>query len=66
MYTSLCQSYEAYEFHKVQEIEYFYQITKKHYLAKIFAHELATKLENNKFSKNYIQREGAPFELSLN
>ncbi|CDW75624.1 UNKNOWN [Stylonychia lemnae] len=44
-------SYETSEFHKIQELEYYYVLTKKHYLAKAFSNELATKLENNKFTK---------------
>ena len=50
-YMNLCTQYEMCQFHKIQELEYFYLITKKYYLGKAFTHELATKLENNKFNR---------------
>ena len=46
---NMCSNYEAYGFYKLEEVEYFYIVTKKHYLAKVFSEELATKLENNKY-----------------
>jgi hypothetical protein len=47
----LATTYEGFQFHKLQEIECFYFVTKKYYLGKAFAHELGMKLENNKFAK---------------
>jgi hypothetical protein len=47
-----CALYESFQFQNIQELEYFYLHTKKHYLAKAFAHEFATKLENNKFTSS--------------
>jgi hypothetical protein len=45
-----CTRYEDYSFHKLQEVEHYYILMKKHYLGKTFARELAVKLENNKIA----------------
>jgi hypothetical protein len=58
--------YEAYEFHKLEEVEYFYLVTKKYYFGKAFSRELGTKLENNKFTKSSCGNGQAPyFDLTL-
>jgi hypothetical protein len=44
---SHCEHYESFEFHKIQELENFYVVVKKHYLAKAFSKEFSIKLENN-------------------
>lgn len=50
-YLDLCSRYESFKFDKLEEVELFYLMTRKHYLCKSFAAELAVKLENNKFSR---------------
>jgi len=59
-YMELCAKYEAYQFHKLQEVEHFYLLKKKHYLAKTFSKEFAVKLENNMFVKQSFVRPLGP------
>jgi hypothetical protein len=50
-YSELCSRYETFQFDKLEEVELFYLMMKKHYLCKSFAAELSVKLESNKFAK---------------
>ncbi len=54
-YINFCNRYEEYQFHKLQEVEYYYLSQKKHYLGKTFAAEFAQKLENNKFTRQNFE-----------
>lgn len=46
-YMDMCESYEAFQFHKLEEVEYYYLMKKKYYLEKMFSKEFANKLESN-------------------
>ena len=51
-YIEQCSLYESFQFQKLEEVELFYLMMRKHYLSKAFAHELSVKVENNKFARS--------------